>query len=189
MWGLMGDRDVDAFRVLYRRHYGAVHRFLSTRTEPDQVEDLAAETFLVAWRKSRSVPDMQLPWLLNVATKVLANDHRAGRRRAALVERLAQASRLDSPTVDADAERRSQRRATVAALATLRDEDRELLLLHLWDDLRPREIAVVLGAPPMVVRARLSRARRRLQRALDAELARPCAAPPRMLKPTEESNR
>jgi RNA polymerase sigma factor (sigma-70 family) len=96
-----------------------------------------------------------------------------GERRDALTERLGRAARLDSPGVEADAERRRQQRAVIAALATLHDHDRELLLLYLWDDLRPREIAVVLELSPLVVRARLSRARRRLQHALDAELDAP----------------
>jgi DNA-directed RNA polymerase specialized sigma24 family protein len=41
----MDDRDADAFRTLYRRHYRSVSRFLATRTAADHVEDLAAETF------------------------------------------------------------------------------------------------------------------------------------------------
>jgi RNA polymerase sigma-70 factor, ECF subfamily len=173
----MDDRDADAFRALYGRHYLSVCRFLATRTTPDQVEDLAAETFVVAWRKGGSVPDMQLPWLLNIAMKCLANHRRRGERSVALTERLARAARFDVPGVEADAERRRQQRAVIAALATLHEHDRELLLLYLWDDLRPREIAVVLELFPIVVRARLSRARRRLQHALEAELDAPSFSP------------
>jgi RNA polymerase sigma factor (sigma-70 family) len=169
----MDDRDPDAFRALYRRHYRSVCRFLASRTAPDHVEDLAAETFLIAWRKAAQVPDMQLPWLLNVASKVLANHRRSGEARTAMTERLTRQARLDAPGAEADAERRQQQRAVIAALAALREPDRELLLLSLWDDLKPREIAVVLALSPIVARARLSRARKRLQRALDAELDAP----------------
>jgi RNA polymerase sigma factor (sigma-70 family) len=184
----MDDRDADAFRALYRRHYRSVCRFLVTRTAADLVEDLAAETFLIAWRRAAGVPDVQLPWLLNVATKCLANHRRGGERREALTERLGRAARLDSPGVEADAERRRQQRAVIAALATLHGHDRELLLLYLWDDLRPREIAVVLELSPLVVRARLSRARRRLQQALDAELDAPCPSLHPMSLTAEGSN-
>jgi RNA polymerase sigma factor (sigma-70 family) len=184
---VMDDRDADAFRALYRRHYRSVCRFLATRTAADQVEDLASETFLVAWRWAGSVPDMQLPWLLNVATKCLANHRRGGERREALTERLTRVARVDAPGVEVDAERRRQQRAVIAALATLHAHDRELLLLYLWDDLRPREIAVVLELSPLVVRARLSRARRRLQRALDAELGEP-SIPQRPMSLTAEGS-
>src|SRR5262245_15155228 len=134
---VMDDRDPDAFRALYRRHYRSVCRFLASRTAPDHVEDLAAETFLIAWRKAGAVPDMQLPWLLNVAHKCLANHRRSGEAREAMTERLARVARTDTPGVEADAERRRQQRAVIAALAALHERDRELLLLSLWDDLRP----------------------------------------------------
>jgi RNA polymerase sigma-70 factor (ECF subfamily) len=182
----MDDRDTDAFRALYRRHHGSVCRFLASRTARDNVEDLAAETFLVAWRRAERVPDMPLPWLLNVATKCLANHRRGGERREALVGRLSGIARLHSPGVEVDAERRRQQRAVISALATLHEHDRELLLLYLWDDLRPREIAVVLELSPVVVRARLSRARGRLQIALDAELLGAPLVKPRSMQLTPE---
>ena len=171
----MDDRDSDAFRALYRRHYGSVCRFIAARAPADHVEDVAAETFLIAWRKAGEVPDMRLPWLLNVANKCLANHRRSGEAREAMTERFAHIARFDAPGVEADAERRHQQRAVLAALATLPEHDRELLLQALWDGLKPREIAVVLELSPIVVRARLSRARRRLQRALDAALEAPPA--------------
>jgi DNA-directed RNA polymerase specialized sigma24 family protein len=40
----MDDRDPDAFRALYRRHYGSVCRFIAARAPADHVEDVAAET-------------------------------------------------------------------------------------------------------------------------------------------------
>lgn len=123
----MDDRDADAFRALYRRHYRSVCRFLSTRTAPDHVEDLAAGTFLVAWRRAAGVPDMQLPWLLNVATKCLANHRRGGERREALTERLGRAARLDSPGVEADAERRRQQRTLYGRLELAEDQDARTL--------------------------------------------------------------
>lgn len=44
------------------------------------------------------------------------------------------------------------------------------MLLSVWDGLHPHEIAVVLGLNPVAARGQLSRARRRLERALRAEL-------------------
>jgi RNA polymerase sigma-70 factor (ECF subfamily) len=51
-------------------------------------------------------------------------------------------------------------------LATLSDDDRELLMLTAWDGLEPREAAVVLGVPARTVRTRLHRARNRLRAAI-----------------------
>lgn len=173
----MDDRDPDAYRALYRAHYATVRRYLAARAPADVVDDLTAETFLVAWRRAATVPDHTLPWLLNVAAKVLANQRRSSDRAGALVDHLAEVAVLDTPGVEADVERRTQRRALIEALATLRDDDRELMLLHVWEDLPAREIAVVLELNPVATRARLSRARRRLERALRERLGDPHAPP------------
>ena len=48
-------------------------------------------------------------------------------------------------------------------LASLSAADRELLMLRHWEELKPAEIAVVLGRPAAVIRVRLHRARRRAE--------------------------
>lgn len=76
----------------------------------------------------------------------------------------------DSPG-SASAPVTERNRALVAALRVLGDRDRELVLLRTWDDLAPRDIAAVLALNPVLTRARLHRAQRRLQLTLRAELA------------------
>ncbi len=166
----MDTRDQEAFRALYREHLPTIRRYLAARAPASQVDDLAAETFLVAWRRLADMPPQALPWLLNVAAKLLANQRRKTDRSVALVERLVHVSRLDDPGAAFAAERRAEHLAVLHALARLSPGDRELMLLSVWDGLRPREIAVVLAVNPVSVRARLSRARRRLERVLRAEL-------------------
>src|SRR3712207_3673665 len=85
---VMDHRDAEAFRRLYRRHYGCVVRFLSSRTPRGDVDALAAETFRVAWRRAGHVPGDQLPWLLNIAARCLADRRRGGERREAIADRL-----------------------------------------------------------------------------------------------------
>ena len=52
------------------------------------------------------------------------------------------------------------------AMQRLSARDQEVLELHLWEGLQPREIAEVLGLSTTVVRPRLSRARSRLRQVL-----------------------
>lgn len=164
--------DADTFRALYGAHYRAVCRYLAARTDADVVEDVAAETFLVAWRRLGDVPEHERAWLLAAAGKCLANDRRARERSGRLAERLGAVAAVPGEDGVGDAlDRAGQRRALLAALASLGERDRELLLLAHWDGLRPREIAVVAGCSPVAARARLHRASRRLQRALTAALA------------------
>ena len=61
-----------------------------------------------------------------------------------------------------------RRRELAEALAALRPDEREILLLHAWADLTDSEIAAALGLPPGTVKSRLSRARERLRNQLGA---------------------
>ena len=161
--------DADAFRSLYRAHHGRVCAYLAHRTESAAVEDLAAETFLVAWRRQHEMPAHVLPWLLNIAGKCLANQRRSRGRQLALNDRVGFAAAEPATTEEALVQE-AQRRAIVAALGAVEEEQRELLLLRHWDGLAPRDIARVLELNPVAARARLHRATRRLQRELAARL-------------------
>ena len=57
--------------------------------------------------------------------------------------------------LDADA----QQRALAAALAALRPEEREVILLHAWAGLSDDEIAAALALPVGTVKSRLHRTR------------------------------
>lgn len=173
----MDDSNAEAFRALYRTHYRTVCRYLSARTERHLVEDVAAETFLVAWRRQAELPEHIVPWLLNTAARCLANQRRASQRSGALVDRLAGILPAQDAGIAQDIERREQRRALLTALGELHERDRELLLLRHWDGLAPREIAAVLQLSPVLLRARLHRASRRLRETLAGELERDDVVP------------
>ena len=55
----------------------------------------------------------------------------------------------------------------LAALAVLRERDREALMLVAWDGLTPAQAAAVIGEPSPRFRQRLHRARHRLRAELD----------------------
>src|ERR1700754_3618952 len=105
----MDDRDPEAFRALHRAHYRTVCRYLAARTVPEAVEDVAAETFLVAWRRQGQMPAHVVPWLLNTAGKCLANHHRSRWRAEALTERLAAVLPAEPPDIEDELERGAQR--------------------------------------------------------------------------------
>src|SRR6478736_10034778 len=66
-----------AFAGIFRRHHAAIHRYLARRLGADVADELAAETFAVAFAKRRrydlGVADAR-PWLFGIATK-LAHRH------------------------------------------------------------------------------------------------------------------
>jgi hypothetical protein len=74
---------------LWRAYAPAVFRYARRRVLPGDVDEVVAETFMVAWRRRNEVPEFPLPWLLGVARGVSANLLRTARRRDALTDRLA----------------------------------------------------------------------------------------------------
>lgn len=156
------DREL-VFRELYAAHVDALLGFALRRVDrPEDAGDVVAETFLVAWRRLHHVPrgPELRPWLYGVARRVLANHRRGELRRTALGGRLRGELAVHVPDSSDDV---VQREAVTAAMRQLSGRDQEVLELHLWEGLEPREIAEVLGVAASVVRPRLSRARARLR--------------------------
>jgi RNA polymerase sigma-70 factor, ECF subfamily len=152
----------DRFEALYARYFGDVLAYALRRAPRALAQDVAADTFLVVWRRLDDVPDNPLPWLLAVARKSLANQRRSARRQRALTERLAAEPRqeavrrheLDGPPI-------------LTALARLGERDQEVLMLTAWEELDSRQAGKVLGCSPTAYRLRLLRARRKLEHALE----------------------
>lgn len=149
------------FEALVGSAYPPLQRYLRRRTDPATADDVLGDVLLVMWRRVDEIPaDAELPWCYGVARGCLANAVRSDQRRLRLVSRLARephgapeyAAAEPSGDVDLD-----------GALAALRPADRELLHLWAWEDLAPREIAVVLGITPNAVSIRLHRAQGRLR--------------------------
>jgi RNA polymerase sigma-70 factor (ECF subfamily) len=156
------------FEALYERHYGAVLGYVRRRAPAAVASDVVAEVFLVAWRRLDEVPNEPLPWLLGVARRTLANERRGGRRRAALLEILAETTGAEPPSG-------GLLHTFAEAFERLGETDRELLALVAWEGLTAREAATVLGISHSACRVRLHRARRRLAHELDQP-----PAPPRL---------
>ena len=158
-----------AFERLFRGHQLAVYRYALRRVGERAVDDVVAETFLVAWRRQEEIVGDPLPWLLGVARRVCANELRAGVRQASLGRRLAAESLpFSEDVVIADGRLRQ-------ALGQLGERDREALLLVAWDGLSNSDAAKVLGCTTAGFAVRLHRARVRLAQALDEADARAAA--------------
>lgn len=155
-------RDREArLETVFRRHYRDVALYVRRRAEPDLVEDVVAETFLVAWRRLDEVPTNARPWLLGVARKTLSTQRRSTARRRSLATRLEAA---ESPAEGSD---QPSELGVAEALLRLSERDREAITLVAWEGLSPSEAALVAGQSPIAFRVRLHRAKRRLREQLD----------------------
>jgi RNA polymerase sigma-70 factor (ECF subfamily) len=133
-----------------------------------------SDVFVIAWRRLDDVPDDPLPWLLGVARRVLANRRRGEARRHALLGRVRFEPYEVMPASGAQPDLGG---SVLRVLSSLRERDREALLLVAWEGLSAAQAAKALGVSPNTFAARLSRARRRFAVALAAEPDPPAQQP------------
>ena len=155
----------DDFVAVYTQHLPAVSAYLARRVARDDVDDLAADTFAIAWRKREHVAaGDELPWLYRIASFQVAN-HR--RRLASRQSVLGLLSAPDSaPAADSFL---SVDARLARAWNRLSAAEREVLALVVVDDLPVSQVAIALGATPNAVSIRLHRAKKALAAALAAE--------------------
>jgi RNA polymerase sigma-70 factor (ECF subfamily) len=169
-----GDRA--AFEQLVRRTARAVYarQYLEVG-DPHRAEDLAQETFLLAWRSIGQLADPAgfRPWLLSIARSVATDAYRrdarkkrgAGGRRedcAGASERVA----APPPSPDAAAGREERRRRVTGALKSLPDEYSLPLTLRYVAGADYETIAGQLGVSNGSLRGLLSRGLAKLREKL-----------------------
>ncbi|MEV5827879.1 sigma-70 family RNA polymerase sigma factor [Spirillospora sp. NPDC052242] len=163
--------EPECFAVLFDRHYPAIHGYASRRLGPTLADDVAAETFLIAFDRRGSYDASRAdvrPWLYGIASNLIARQHRAEARQYRAL------ARAGTPGVDAGhADRvagrldaQAARGPLARALRKLPRGDRDVLLLVAWADLGVQEAAEALGIPAGTARSRLHRARKKIRAAL-----------------------
>lgn len=152
-----------AFASIFDRHFDAVHGYARRRLGRSLAEEIASETFIRAFDRRGSFDVSRVdarPWLFGIAANLMRRHWRTERRRLGALQRL-EASGAEKTSVD-------ERADLVAALDALPAREREALLLFALADLSYEEIADALDVPIGTVRSRLSRARDRIRKRLDA---------------------
>jgi RNA polymerase sigma-70 factor, ECF subfamily len=166
--------DRDWFTGLYERHCHAVYNHCFRRIGSwSLAEEMAAATFLLAWRRRAMVPPGcgELPWLLGVANNVLRNVRRTQRRWAALLARLPRPEPVQDPAgcVEARVDAERQMAALLPALGRLPMRERAVIELCAGAGLTQAEAAAALGVPVGTVKSRLARGLARLRTESDKD--------------------
>lgn len=158
-----------AFAAIFDRHFHAVHRYLHRRAGRELADELAAETFAIAFeRRATCRGDSALPWLYGIATNLLRHRWRAERRQLRAYARSGVdqwAAYEDEATSRVDAEGAK----LAGALAAMRSQERDALLLYALAALSYEEVAAALEVPVGTVRTWLHRAREVARRELATE--------------------
>lgn len=160
--------DEHWFRGLFEAHYRDLFGYAARRLSSlEDAKDVVSEVFAVAWRRRAVIPDgseEERMWLYGVARRTLANAQRSERRWTLLASRLSSLGEATTPDHATSSDDQSDLDEAYRALAALRPDDREILLLSLWEDLSVAQIASVMGLRAGNVSVRLHRAKARLRR-------------------------
>ena len=170
--------DETAFEDLVRRHQGLVFSIVGGfLRSPQEVEEVAQETFLRAFRglSSFRLDGRLAPWIARIATTTtldrlrrrhvteLGWDDLSERERRAAEDLAAGETREDDAVAARDLAER--------ALDRLKPKDRVLVVLVDGHGFAPVEAARMVGTTALAVRVRLHRARRALRHELETLLA------------------
>jgi RNA polymerase sigma-70 factor (ECF subfamily) len=163
--------DVTAYESIVRRYQDVAVRTAHLICPEADADDAVQEAFIKAFAalpRFREGAPLR-PWLLRIVANEARNRRRSAGRRHGLALRVADAAdparAVPGPEhVVIAAEQRSE---LLAALATLRDDDREVLGARYLLDLSEAETAETLGIPRGTVKSRTSRALARLREALE----------------------
>lgn len=178
------------FEDLYRNHFEAIYAYVLRRASSADTADLVADVFATAWRRIDDIPpglDSKM-WLYGVAWRIVSQHYRSKGRGDRLKSKLLHNAPTATPgdqyeSSDLDAQVRR-------LIESLKDDDRELVTLIVWDGLTHAEVAMILGCTANAVAIRWHRALKRLRRHIEAVTADPPnhSNPPLVVQPlTEES--
>lgn len=159
--------DQEALAQLYNRTLAAVYGIaLSYLKNTHDAQDVVQDTFVRVWSSAaqyqpRGTP---LPWLLAIARNLARMKLRQDKRQGKIEEEGWDAIPDRGPAVSPE-----DRRILQDALASLGDQERQVVLLHAITGLKHREIAVLLELPLATVLSKYHRARKKLKTYLEGD--------------------
>jgi len=144
--------DVEAFNLLVSRWEKRVFNYLLRITaNPDDSLDLSQDVFLKAYQNIRKLDDSARfgPWLFRIAHNEAYSHFRKRRPETGAED----AAAFDMPSVSGLAPELSI--AVTAALGRLNPEQREAVVLKVYQGFKFEEMAEILSCPVSTVKSRL----------------------------------
>jgi RNA polymerase sigma-70 factor (ECF subfamily) len=153
------------FNDLFRSYLSETSRFIARRTKAEDVEDLAADLFALAWQKRDSIPKgLELPWLYKSARYLISNHNRKNQGRTSIL------ATLQEPQSAPSAESIALADIELAdAWKGLSTKEKEILSLWAFEGLEPKQLAVALEKSENACAIALSRAKSKLTQLLNSE--------------------
>ena len=162
----------EAYRTLVDRYWKVVVVLLKSRCASNRdVEDLAQEAFIRAWRSLERLenPKLFLGWLLRIAQN-LATDHLRKRRSETSLDNMDPAATRwggSSSEVENKIEQAEEWEIVQAALRKIPERYQIVVSLRYLNGMSNKEMARSLGEPEGTIRNRLFRALRKLRKIIE----------------------
>lgn len=166
----VGVGDQDAFRQLYQNTDRVLYSFiLSILKNPQDAEEVMQETYLKVWTSASSYQSQGKPlaWMFTIARNLCYMKFRDQKRQADMG--LDELSGEETGEVCPQIENMTDAIVLGAALDILKEEERQIVLLHASAGLKHREIASSLQMPLATVLSKYNRAMKKLQQYLREE--------------------
>jgi len=143
--------DLDAFNALVSRWETRIYNYLLRITgHADDALDLCQDTFIKAYQNLARLEDPARfgPWLYRIAHNEAMSHLRRPQRETELDDAAAAAMRASLAPVEASL-------AVEAALARLSPEQREAVILKVYEGFKFDEIAAILNCPASTIKSRV----------------------------------
>ncbi len=157
--------DTAQFGVLYDRYIEPIYRFVYIKThEKETAEELTGDIFLKAFDRIASYRAGNRgfrAWLYGIARHRVIDYYR--RKRSTVSIEDAWDIPAQDGTVQETTDARLQFERLQECMAFLSQNERDILMLRVWEDMTHREIAAVLGKREAAVKKMFSRAVQKLK--------------------------
>ena len=157
----------DALAEFYHCTIRAAYAYaLSLLRDPYDAQDVLQDTYLRAWNMADKYRPGGKPvgWLLTILRNLAYMKLRSGKRTAPMAPEDLDAFFAAQPAVSSE-----DRLLLKAALLRLKDEERQVVLLHAGAGLLHREIAEITGMPLGTVLAKYRRALKKMKTAWEED--------------------
>ncbi|MBI2625230.1 MAG: RNA polymerase sigma factor [Candidatus Nealsonbacteria bacterium] len=149
------------FSNIYDKHVSQIYRFIYLKVSSNDIaEDLTSEVFLRAFEafrgKKRDIENVSA-FLYQIARNLVV-DHYRDKAQAQFVSTDYVILKDQRPGVEEKAALGSDLEVVKSAMAGLKDEYREILVLHYLDDLSVKEVAKIVDKSEDAVRVTIHRA-------------------------------
>ncbi len=163
-----GDRE--AFRQLYQNTDQSMYSFiLSVVRNPQDAEEIMQEAYLKVWTSAGSYQSQGKPlaWMFTIARNLCYMRFREQKHESDMG--LSDLSEMETGEFCPQIEDAADKLVLYGALKILKEEERQIVLLHTTAGLKHREIAADLGMPLATVLSKYNRAMKKLKNYLREE--------------------